>query len=151
MTKTKKTAALETVKACCRVLGDKKAEDITILDVSAHSSITDYLVLATATSDPHLRALRVELEKTLDSAGSRIVGIEMAQQSGWVVIDVFDVMVHLFLGPVRENYSLERLWRDATEVSLSKLLAPKAPAKPAAATTKRPPKSRAPRAKKPSR
>lgn len=124
MTKPKKPASLEVVKACCRVLDDKKAEAITVLDVAAQSSITDYLILATATSEPHLRALRVELEKALDSSGSRIVGMEMAQESGWVVIDVFDVMVHLFLAPVREHYSLERLWRDATEVSAAKLLAP---------------------------
>jgi ribosome-associated protein len=122
MTKSKKPMALDLVKACCRVLDDKKAEAITVLDVSANSSITDYLVLATATSEPHLRALRVELEKVLDASGSRIVGIEMAQESGWVVIDVFDVMIHLFLGATRDHYSLERLWRDAAEVSLPRLL-----------------------------
>lgn len=144
MTKPKKPASLDVVKACCRVLDDKKAEAITVLDVAAQSSITDYLILATATSEPHLRALRVELEKALDSSGSRIVGIEMAQESGWVVIDVFDVMVHLFLGAVREHYSLERLWRDATEVSAAKLLAPesaKLPRRKANATA-RPTKSK---------
>lgn len=123
MTKPQKSASLDVVKACCQVLDEKKAEGITVLDVGAQSSITDYLILATATSEPHLRALRVELEKVLDASGSRIVGIEMAQESGWVVIDVFDVMVHLFLGSVREHYSLERLWRDAAEISVAKLLA----------------------------
>lgn len=146
MTKPKKSAALDTVKVCCGVLDDKKAEDITILDVSAQSSITDYLILATATSEPHLRALRIEIEKALDARGARIVGIEMAQESGWVVIDVFDVMVHLFLGAVREHYSLDRLWRDATEVPLAKALsqttaARKTPAKRPRAASKRPPKA----------
>lgn len=120
MTKQKLTA-LDAVRICCRVLDEKKAEGLKILDVSAHSSITDYLLLATATSEPHLRALRVELEKALDAVGLRIVGIEMAQESGWVVIDVFDVMVHLFLAPVREHYSLERLWSDATEWPISRV------------------------------
>lgn len=137
MTKPKKSPALDTVKACCRVLDDKKAEAITVLNVASQSSITDYLILATATSEPHLRALRVELEKALDSSGTRIVGIEMAQESGWVVIDVFDVMVHLFLASVRENYSLERLWRDATEVSVAKVLPRKPALKPRAASEKR--------------
>jgi ribosome-associated protein len=123
MTKPKKPMALNLVKACCRVLDDKKAAAITVLDVSDNSTITDYLILATATSEPHLRALRIELEKVLDASGSRIVGIEMAQDSGWIVIDVFDVMIHLFLGATRDHYSLERLWRDAAEVSLSRLLA----------------------------
>ncbi|HVU32618.1 MAG TPA: ribosome silencing factor [Opitutaceae bacterium] len=136
MTKTKKSAALDLVKACCRVLDDKKAEALTVLDVSAQSSITDYLVVATATSEPHLRALRVELEKALDSSRTRIVGIEMAQESGWVVVDAFDVMIHLFLGPMREHYNLERLWQDATDVSVAKLLAPAAPA------TRKPPTAR---------
>jgi ribosome-associated protein len=122
MTKPKKLAGFETVKLCCRVLDEKKAEAITVFDVSAQSSITNYLILATATSEPHLRALRVEIEKALDASGSRIVGIEMAQESGWVVVDVFDVMVHLFLGAVREHYSLDRLWSDASEVSLAKVL-----------------------------
>lgn len=122
MTKPTKAGALDTVKICCRVLDEKKAEALRVFDVSAQSTITDYLILATATSEPHLRALRVELEKAIDSTGTRIVGMEMAQESGWLVIDVFDVMVHLFLGPVREHYSLERLWSDAVEVSASKIL-----------------------------
>jgi ribosome-associated protein len=127
--KLKKNAALEVVKLCCRVLDDKKADAITVLDVSAQSSITDFLVIATATSEPHLRALRVELEKTLDAGQVRLVGMETAQESGWMVIDTFDVMIHLFLATTREHYGLERLWRDSTEVSLSKILG--APAKKA--------------------
>ena len=127
--KQKKTAAMELVTICCRVLDDKKASDVSILDVSAQSSITDYLVLATATSQPHLRALRVDLEKALDAADVHLVGIETAQDSGWLVIDAFDVMIHLFLAETRERYGLERLWRDATEVPLAKVL-DTAPAKP---------------------
>jgi ribosome-associated protein len=131
--KPKKSATPELVTLCCRVLDDKKAGDLTVLNVAEQSSITDYLILATATSEPHLRALRVELEKVIDAAKVRIVGIELAQDSGWVVIDAFDVMIHLFLAATREHYGLERLWRDATEVPLSKVLgtapAPK-PAKP---------------------
>jgi ribosome-associated protein len=120
--KLKKTAALELVTMCCRVLDEKKAGDITVLDVSAQSSITDYLVLATATSQPHLRALRIDLEKALNSAKVHLVGVEMAQDSGWLVIDAFDVMIHLFLADTRERYGLERLWRDATEVPLDNVL-----------------------------
>lgn len=120
--KSKKSAVLELVKLCCRVLDDKKAGDLTVLDVSEQSSITDYLVIATATSEPHLRALRVELEKAMDAAKVHIVGMESAQESGWMIIDAFDVMVHLFLAASRERYGLERLWRDATEVSPAKVL-----------------------------
>lgn len=148
--KSKKAAALDLAKLCCRVLDDKKAGELTVLDVSEQSSITDFLVIATATSEPHLRALRVELEKALDAGQVHLVGMESAQESGWMVIDAFDVMVHLFLAEARERYGLERLWRDATEVSVPKLLAPpkerkaagkakpKAPAKPRAAKTRKP-------------
>lgn len=118
-----KTTALDLVKLCYRVLDDKKAADITVLDVSAQSSITDFLVIATATSAPHLRALRVELEKALDAGDVHLVGMETAQESGWMIIDAFDVMVHLFLTEPRARYGLERLWRDATEVAHSKLTA----------------------------
>ncbi len=121
--KSKKSPALEVAKLCCRALDEKKADALTVLNVSEQSSITDYLVIATATSEPHLRALRSELEKMLDDAGIHVVGAERAQESGWLVIDAFDVMIHLFLGPTRERYGLERLWRDSTEVSVSKLLA----------------------------
>ena len=135
--------ALDLVKLCCRVLDEKKAEELAVLKVAETSSITDYLVLATATSEPHLRALRVELEKSLDSAGARILGMETAQESGWLVIDVFDVMIHLFLKETRQRYGLERLWRDASEISVAKLL------KPAPVPTKPKAKKRAVASKKP--
>lgn len=146
--KSKKNGALELVKTCCRVLDDKKAGDLSVLDVSEQSSITDYLVLATATSEPHLRALRIEIEKALDSENVHLVGKETRQESGWLVIDAFDVMVHIFLAETRERYGLERLWRDAKEVNVGKLLEPPvkvrrptktraaAPAKPRASSKK---------------
>ena len=118
----KTPATMDLVKLCSRVLDDKKAGELAVLDVSAQSSITDYLILATATSEPHLRALRIELEKALDASDVHLVGMEIAQNSGWTVIDAFDVMIHLFLSEARERYGLERLWRDATDVPLSKVL-----------------------------
>lgn len=146
MMKLTKTPALDLVKLCCRVLDDKKAAELTVLDVSAQSSITDYLVLATATSQPHLRALRVELEKALDADKVHLVGMEIAQESGWMVIDAFDVMIHLFLTETRERYGLERLWRDASEVSVPKLLqAPKAPKPLVKAPKRAAPKKRRPK------
>lgn len=125
--KLNKTESLALVKLCCRALSDKKAEDLRVMDVSEQSSITDFLVLATGTSSPHLRALRIEIEKTLDAAKAKIVGMEVPQDTGWMVVDAFDVMVHLFTADQRERYALENLWKDAVEVSVPKLLAaPKA-------------------------
>jgi ribosome-associated protein len=125
--KGKSANSLNLVKLCCRALDEKKAGDLRVLDVSEQSSITDYLILATGTSDPHLRALRVELEKAIDASSNRIVGMETSQESGWIVVDVFDVMVHIFTAENRAKYGLENLWKDAVEVSVPKLLAvPKA-------------------------
>jgi ribosome-associated protein len=114
---------LELVKLCARALDEKKAENLRVLDVSEQSSITDYLVLATGNSEPHLRALRVELEKAIDAAGTHIVGMDIAQESGWLVVDAFDVMVHIFTAENRKKYRLENLWKDAVEISVPGLLA----------------------------
>lgn len=103
----------------CRVLDDKKAEDLRIFDVSGSSTITDFLVLATGTSEPHLRALRAELEKTLKEGQIRLVGTEGDIGTGWTVIDGFDFMVHLFTSDTRSHYQLETLWGDGREVPLA--------------------------------
>lgn len=105
-----------------RALDTKKAENVLVLHVGELSSITDYLVVGTATSDPHLRALRVELEKAIDAEGAKILGIETSKGSGWTVVDAFDVMVHLFTPENREKYRLELLWRDAQSVPVAALL-----------------------------
>ena len=136
--KLNKTESLALVKLCCRALEDKKAEDLRVLDVSEQSSITDFLVLATGTSTPHLRALRIEAEKTLDAAKARIVGMEIPQDGGWLVIDAFDVMIHIFTADQRERYGLENLWKDAVEVAVAKLLTAPKPAKSKPAKTAKP-------------
>jgi ribosome-associated protein len=137
--KLKQAESLELARLCCRALDEKKAGDLRVIDVSALSSITNYLVIATATSEPHVRALRVELEKALDSSKTRIIGIETASESGWVVVDAFDVMVHVFTPETRARYRLEHLWRDGDDVPVKGLLAGKAipPKRKAAAGKKR--------------
>lgn len=135
--KSKTNASLAVAKLCCRALDEKKAGDLQLLDVSEQSSITNFLVLATATSEPHLRALRVELEKALDAAKVHIVGMDAETGSGWIVVDAFDVMVHLFSAERRSQYGLENLWKDAVQVPVGKLLAPTPAKKPEARAVKR--------------
>lgn len=118
---TRKTnPTLKLLKTIVQALDDKKAVDLRVLDVSKQSSITDYLVLANGTSEPHLRALRIELEKVLDDQKVRILGMDTGRASGWMVIDVFEVMVHLFTPQNRDKYRMELLWKDATELALAK-------------------------------
>ena len=108
------------LKSVVLALDAKKAEDLRVLDVSKLSSITDYLVLATGNSDPHLRALRIELERVLDEEKAKILGVDTTQGSGWTVVDAFEIMIHLFTRENRDKYRMELLWKDATEVSLPK-------------------------------
>ena len=138
-------ATTNLLKLICRALDDKKAEDVRVLDVHKQSSITDYLVLATGTSDPHLRALRVELEKVIDAAKAQILGMDTDQGSGWLVIDAFDIMVHVFTPPTRKPSRLDTLWKDATEITVADLLSDKvAPAKPKAVPAKKTAAKKAP-------
>jgi ribosome-associated protein len=123
---------LKLLKLVVQTLDGKKAEDLQVLDVRAQSSITDFLVLATGTSEPHLRALRIELEKALDGARVPIIGVENTQGSGWTVFDAFEIMVHLFTTENRAKYRLELLWKDAEEISVEALLAPHGAGKPSA-------------------
>lgn len=110
------------IRQIVQALDGKKAEDLRVLDVSELSSITDYLVLATGTSEPHLRALRIELERVLDDNKARILSVDTTKGSGWTVVDAFEVMVHLFTPENRDKYRMELLWRDATELALARLL-----------------------------
>jgi ribosome-associated protein len=105
-----------------QALDEKKAENLRVFNVSKVSTITDYLVLATVAAEPHLRALRVELEKVIDAEKAMVMGIDTSTGSGWTVVDAFDVMVHLFTKENREKYRLELLWKDAHEVDIRKLL-----------------------------
>jgi ribosome-associated protein len=136
------------VRLCCRALDAKKAGNVRVLDVRDVSSITNYLVVATATSEPHVRALRVELEKVLDSAKAHIVGIETSRESGWTVMDAFDVMIHIFAPEMRARFGLEKLWKDAREVPLDDLLADSGTARKGARTPRKAPVGRK-RASKP--
>jgi ribosome-associated protein len=110
------------LKLVVQALDAKKAEALCVLDVSQQSSITDYLILANGNSEPHLRALRVELEKVIDAQKVRILGMDTGRTSGWLVVDAFDVMVHLFTPENRDKYRMESLWKDATVIPVAKLL-----------------------------
>ena len=106
----------------CREFADnKKAEDIIILDVRKISSVTDYFVIASGTSEPHLRAIVEEITgKLRDENGVRPRAVDGTAHGAWVVLDFFDVIVHIMRHDVRERYDLEGLWGDATQVKPKK-------------------------------
>src|ERR1041384_4646455 len=107
----------------CRVLADnKKAEDIAILDVREVSSVTDYFVIASGTSEPHLRAIVDEIrDKLRDEHDLRPKAVDGTLHTAWVVLDSFDVIVHVMRQDVRERYDLETLWGDAPRVKPRKV------------------------------
>jgi ribosome-associated protein len=99
----------------CRELADnRKAENITVLDVRELSSVTDYFVIASGTSEPHLRAIVDEIQdKIREEHELRPRAVDGTLQTAWVVLDYFDVIVHVMRQDVRERYDLEGLWGDA--------------------------------------
>jgi ribosome-associated protein len=99
----------------CREHADaKKAEDPIILDVRKVASVTDYFVLATGTSEPHLRAIAREIIEGLRvHCNLRPRAVDGTLQAGWIVVDYNDVIVHLMRKEQRERYDLEGLWGDA--------------------------------------
>ena len=102
----------------CRDFADnKKAENIVILDVRDLSSVTDYFVIASGTSEPHLRAIVEEITDRLrDEYDLRPMRKDGSMQGAWVVLDFFDVIVHVMRTDARERYDLEGLWGDAARV-----------------------------------
>jgi ribosome-associated protein len=106
----------------CRELADnKKAEDIVILDVRELSSVTDYFVITSGTSEPHLRAIVDEIkDKLREEHNLRPRAVDGTLHTAWVVLDYFDVIVHVMRQDVRERYDLETLWGDAPRVKTKK-------------------------------
>jgi len=102
----------------CRELADnRKAEDLLVLDVRKVSSVTDYFVIASGTSEPHLRAISEEIiEKLAAEHGIEPRIKDGSVHGGWLVLDFFDVIVHIMRADVRAHYDLETLWGDAPKV-----------------------------------
>ena len=122
MTEGRHEQDLYLLELCCQAIDETKGEDIAILDVSKQSSITNFLILASANSEPHMRALKRDLDKTLKDHNVSVLGVDEGDGSGWSVLDAFDVMIHLFTPAMRANYDLESLWKDARPIDVEALL-----------------------------
>ena len=102
----------------CRELAEnKKAEDVVVLDVKKVSDVTDFYVIATASSEPQIRAVETEILHTLERDHQiRPHSTDGSGQTHWIVADFFDVIVHVMRPETRAQYDLEGLWSDAPRV-----------------------------------
>ena len=101
-------------------LEDAKTQNIAVLDVRKISDFTDYMVIATGTSNRHVQSSADKVVETLRGHGVRPVGIEGKQLGDWVLIDFGDVVVHIMREQTRDFYNLEKLWSDAKRVEPGK-------------------------------
>lgn len=91
-------------------LGDMKALEIKVLDVRGLTDIADTMIIASGTSDRHVRSVAQRVVEKTKAAGFRPHGVEGQQDSDWVLIDLHEMIVHVMLPRVREFYGLEKLW-----------------------------------------
>ena len=107
----------ELAMACAQAADNIQAEDIRVLDLRGVSSLTDFMVLCSGNSLPHLRAVMRDVEREIiEKHDVRAVNSEGNADSRWVVLDYIDVMVHVMHAELREVYGLEDLWAEGEEL-----------------------------------
>lgn len=109
--------ASEAMRAASLCL-DMKANDVVLLNLSGVTDMTDYFVIASGTSDTHVRAIGEHLIAELKKQGVRVHHVEGVQQGRWVLLDFVDFVVHIFHPTLRSFYQIERLWSDAEVVPI---------------------------------
>lgn len=97
-------------KLVIAALEEVKASDIVTLDVRKMTTITDYMIVASGTSNRHIKALADNVADRAREAGHRPVGVEGEEGGEWILLDLQDILVHVMLPRVRDFYNLEKLW-----------------------------------------
>ncbi len=104
----------EITSTVIEALEDMKARDVVLIDVQPMTSITDLMVIASGTSDRHVRSVAENVIDKCKQQGQRPLGVEGLEGGEWVLVDLQDVLVHVMLPKVRDFYNLEKLWGDST-------------------------------------
>lgn len=104
---------------CAQYASDKKAEDILVLDLRGISTFTDFFVICSGTSEPHLKAISNEIQdKMRTEHNARPYAVDGYPTSQWIIVDFNDVLIHIFHKDKRGYYGLEDLWSDAPRVKV---------------------------------
>ena len=112
----------ETAETILKILDEKKAMDLKMLEISELTVLADYFILCTGTSITHIRALADEVEFKLKELGEPVLHLEGYETGGWILMDYGSVVVHLFQQETREFYGLDRMWADGKEQEIAQIL-----------------------------
>lgn len=107
---------IEIIKRARGLLDNKKGENIVILDVRKLSAITDFHVICTGNNGRHLRALIDDCDRSLAAEGTKHYRLSGTPESGWIILDYLDFVIHVFSESARDHYALETLWKDAPRI-----------------------------------
>ncbi len=109
------------IETAVNALNDKKAMNISAIQVGTLTVIADYFIIATATSSTHVRALADAVEEKLSKAGFEPNHVE-GKATGWILLDYLGVVIHIFTRDTRDYYNLDRMWDDGTKLDLDEIL-----------------------------
>ena len=112
-------SAKEVAYAVTKALDEKKGMNIKLLKIDKISSLADYFLICTGTSNTHVKTLCDYAELTLENCGETLLGREGHRGNSWELLDFGSVVVHVFTDEARKFYDLERLWADAEQVDLT--------------------------------
>ena len=116
-------SAKEVAYAATKALDDKKGRDIRLLKIDRVSSLADYFLICTGTSNTHVKTLCDFAEYTLEQLGEIMLGREGHRGNSWELLDFGSVVIHVFTDEARSFYDLERLWADAEQEDLKDIVA----------------------------
>lgn len=102
-----------------KLLDDRKAIDVTVIDISPKASFADYFVMASAGSDRQMGALVDNVEDMLELAGIFPKSVEGKKSSGWILMDYGDVVINVMTAEMREKYNIERIWGDCENLEIN--------------------------------
>ena len=114
----------EIAYAVTKALDEKKGMNIKLLKIDQVSTLADYFLICTGTSNTHVRTLCDYAEYTLEQLGEPMLGREGHRGNSWELLDYGTIVVHVFTEEAREFYALERLWADAEAVDISEIVLP---------------------------